>query len=277
MVVNEVRSLITSNVTVSSLSPQGKIIDYKIAQIDASKIVIECNVIKFVEWTRTNKHASCWYSEDIAKSDILQRSMTKALKKSCHHDAHVIHLNQPATNECHQFVEFVSSHTSDNIISGFCLHSFAVFHSGINNNTIVTCLLTARHHILSNMLDCLLQLIQSNQKMLGLTGLLILTNSHLGGGISLGPWSQKACEAMGFDTETLTQDWEVMGICSFGIEANKIIPLVWHGDSYSWAKYGHHILHSSFSGEMTMGLERGFCNCLLSFLCINLDGLLGYN
>jgi hypothetical protein len=77
---------------------------------------------------------------------------------------------------------------------------------------------------------------------------------------------------MGFNTETLTQDQEVMGISSFGIEAHNIIPLVWYGDSYSWAKYGHHILHSSFLQETTIGLERGFCNCLLSFLHTNLDG-----
>ncbi len=105
---------------------------------------------------------------------------------------------------------------------------------------------------------------------------MILTNSHIGGDVSLQPWSQKVYEAMGFDTNTLTQDWEVMGIGSFGIEAHNIIPLVWYGDSYSWAKYGHHILHSSFSQETTMGHEQGFCNCLLSFLCTNLDGLLGF-
>ncbi len=54
------------------------------------------------------------------------------------------------------------------------------------------------------MQDHLLQLIQLNQKMFGITGLLILTNSHIGGDVSLQPWSQKAYEAMGFDTKTLT-------------------------------------------------------------------------
>ncbi len=80
-----------------------------------------------------------------------------------------------------------------------------------------------------------------------MTGSLILTNSHIGGDISLQPWSQSAYKAMGFNTDTLTQDREVMGSSIFGIEAQNIIPLVWYGDSYSWAKYGHHILHSSFS------------------------------
>jgi hypothetical protein len=81
---------------------------------------------------------------------------------------------------------------------------------------------------------------------------------------------------MGFNTDMLTQDRSVMGISTFGIEAQNIIPLVWYGDPYSWAKYGHHVLHSSFLQETTMGLERGFRNCLLSFLHTDLDGLLGF-
>jgi hypothetical protein len=94
-------------------------------------------------------------------------------KKSCHHDADLSYLNQPAINKRHQFVGFVSAHTSDNSLSSFCLHCFAVFHCDINSNTIVTCLVTARHHILSNMQDHLLQLIQLNQKKFGITGSLI--------------------------------------------------------------------------------------------------------
>ncbi len=101
MALNEVRSLITSEMTFSSLSPQSKIINTMIAQISASKVVTECNDIKFVEWTKTNKHASFWYSEDIAKSEICQWSITKAIKKSCHHDANLSYLNQPAINKGH--------------------------------------------------------------------------------------------------------------------------------------------------------------------------------
>jgi hypothetical protein len=167
--LTEVRSLITSKMTLFSSSPQSKIINTTIAQIDTSKVVTDCDNIKFVEWTKTNKHSSFWYSEDIAKSEILQRSITKAIKKFCHHDANLSYLNQPAINKQHQFVGFVSAHTSDNSISGFCLHSFAVFHCDVNGNTIVTCLVTDRHHILSNMQDRLLQLIQLNQKKFGIT------------------------------------------------------------------------------------------------------------
>jgi hypothetical protein len=68
IVMTDVRCLITSKMNLFSLSPQGKIINTTIAQINASKVVTECNDIEFVEWTKTNKHASFWYSEDIAKS-----------------------------------------------------------------------------------------------------------------------------------------------------------------------------------------------------------------
>ena len=83
----------------SSLSPQGEIINTTIAQINASKVVTKCDDIKFVEWTKANKHASFWHSEDIAKSEILQWSITKAIKKSCRHDADLSYLNQPAINK----------------------------------------------------------------------------------------------------------------------------------------------------------------------------------
>jgi hypothetical protein len=105
--------------TLFSSSPQGKIINTTMAQINASKVVTECNDIEFVEWVKTNKHASFWYSEDIAKSEILQRSITKAIKKFCHHDADLSYLNQPAINKRHQFVGFVSAHTSNSSLSGF--------------------------------------------------------------------------------------------------------------------------------------------------------------
>jgi hypothetical protein len=51
---------ITSKMTLSSSSPQGKNINTTILQINASKVVTECDNIEFVEWTKTNKHASFW-------------------------------------------------------------------------------------------------------------------------------------------------------------------------------------------------------------------------
>jgi hypothetical protein len=186
-------------------------------------------------------------------------------KKSYHHDANLSYLNQSAINKRHQFVGFISAHTSNNSLSSFCLHSFAVFHCDVNGNTIVTCLVMARHHILLNMQDHLLQLIQLNQKKIGITGSSILTNSHIGGDISLQPWSQNAYKVMGFNTDMLTQDWEVMGFIIFGIEAQNIIPLVWYSDSHSWAKYGHLILHSSFHRKGQWVLREDFATVCFHF------------
>ena len=67
-----------------------------------------------------------------------------------------------------QFVGFVSSHTTANTLKCFHLHSFAVFHrhkgkspyEASKDSSIVTCLLTARDHILTNMQDRVLQMLQ---------------------------------------------------------------------------------------------------------------------
>ncbi len=50
-------------------------------------------------------------------------------------------------------------------------------------------------------------------------------------------------EAMGFDVTQLTQDEEQS---LFTIKTNMPIPMLVHGgDSFQWAKYGHHILPSN--------------------------------
>jgi hypothetical protein len=61
---------------------------------------------------------------------------------------------------CNQFNGFVSSHKKGNVLVSFHIHSFAVFHSEEVPSTIVTCLLTARNHILLNMQDQILQVVQ---------------------------------------------------------------------------------------------------------------------
>ncbi len=44
---------------------------------------------------------------------------------------------------------------------------------------------------------------------------------------------------MGFDVTQLTQDEEQS---LFTIKTNMPIPMLVYGDSFQWAKYGHHIL-----------------------------------
>ena len=52
----------------------------------------------------------------------------------------------------------VLSHRTGNVLKYFHIHSFAVFYTNKWNCTIVTCILTSRVHILSNMQDRVLQL-----------------------------------------------------------------------------------------------------------------------
>jgi hypothetical protein len=46
------------------------------------------------------------------------------------------------------------------LLTSFHIHSFVVFHTDLQKNTIVTCTLTSRNHTMSNMQDQLLQLMQ---------------------------------------------------------------------------------------------------------------------
>ncbi len=58
----------------------------------------------------------------------------------------------------------ISCTYSNPIVTGGRKHthtySSVVFHTDLQKNTIVTCILTAQNHIMSNMQDCLLQLMQ---------------------------------------------------------------------------------------------------------------------
>jgi hypothetical protein len=57
--------------------------------------------------------------------------------------------------------------------------------------------------------------------------------------IYLSPSSLDGYEAMGFDVTQLTQDKKQS---LFTIKTNMPIPMLVYGDSFQWAKYGHHIL-----------------------------------
>ncbi len=52
------------------------------------------------------------------------------------------------------------------------------------------------------------------------------------------------------------------------------IPMLVYGDSFQWAKYGHHILPSSLdlTSHNKASLHQPFWNSLIEFLCTDLDG-----
>jgi hypothetical protein len=81
---------------------------------------------------------------------------------------------------------------------------------------------------------------------------------------------------MEFDVLQLTQDEEQS---LFTLNTNKPIPMLVYGDSFQWAKYGHHILPLSLdlTSNDKAGLHRPFWNFLIEFLCTELDGNLSSN
>jgi hypothetical protein len=64
------------------------------------------------------------------------------------------------TMKKNQFDGFVSSHKKGTLLTLFQSHSLVVFHTDLQKNSIVTCILTAQNHILSDMQDWLLQIMQ---------------------------------------------------------------------------------------------------------------------
>jgi hypothetical protein len=70
----------------------------------------------------------------------------------------------------------------------------------------------------------------------------VITNHIIGEEFCLGQTSIDGYKAMGFDVTQLTQDEEQS---LFTIKTDMPIPMFVYGDSFQWAKYGHHIPPSS--------------------------------
>jgi hypothetical protein len=139
----------------------------------------------------------------------------------------------------------------------------------------VTCILTAQNHIMSNMQDPLLQLMQSTQYHHSSLFSTVITNEFIGEDFYLSQLSMDDYEAIGFDVTQSTQDEEQS---LFTIKTNMPIPMVVYGDSFQWAKCGHHILPSylDLTSHNKAGLHQTFRNSLIEFLRTDLDGNLGF-
>ncbi len=138
----------------------------------------------------------------------------------------------------------------------------------------MTCILTARNHIMSNMKDCLLQNMQLMQYCHVSSFSTVITNHFIGEDFYLIQHSMDGYEAMGFDVTQSTQDEEQS---FFTLKTNMPIPMLVYGDSFQWAKYGH-ILPSNLdlTSQNKTGLHQTFRNSLIEFLHTDLDGNLGF-
>jgi hypothetical protein len=162
--------------------------------------------IELVDWTTTNKFARLWFCEDIHHSSILKLAIKKAIQKSPNWNLSNKLFEDDSNDEKNQFVGFVSSHKKGTLLTSFHIHSFVVFHTDLQKNTIVTCILTSRNHMMSNMQDQLLQLVQLIQYCHASLFSTIITNKFIGEEFCLGQTSIDGYEAMGFDVIQLTQD-----------------------------------------------------------------------
>jgi hypothetical protein len=120
--------------------------------------VVKSDDIEFFDWSL---HISCscayfWSCDDIGKCLMLKVAIERAIKKSPHYDLAGNLFNVDHGIRKHQFVGFILSYMRFNVLTLFHLHSFVTYYTDSNSNTVVTCSLTTRHHILSNMQDCLM-------------------------------------------------------------------------------------------------------------------------
>jgi hypothetical protein len=120
------------------------------------------------------------------------------------------------------------------------------------------------------MQDQLLQLMQLIQYCHVSLFSTIITNEFIGEEFFLGQTSINGYEAMVFDITQLTQDEEKN---LFSIKTDMPIPMLVYGDSFQWAKYGHHILPSSLdlTSHNKGSLHQTFQNSLIEFLRTDLD------
>jgi hypothetical protein len=167
-------------------------------------------------------------------------AIKKAVNKTEHHNKErgFVCDESHDDGQVDQFVGFVTSHRTLNIVTCFHIHSFVVFHT-LNNDTIVTCMLTARSHILSNMQDRVLQIMQLIQFCHSFKFSVTITNNFIGDNVDITKWSLAGYKAMRFDVTPLTQDTG-QNLFSFGTEYP--IPVAFYYDCYTWAKYGKIIL-----------------------------------
>jgi hypothetical protein len=172
---------------------------------------------------------------------------------------------------------FVSSHTREgNYLVGFHPSSFVIFRTDLKySNTIVVCTLTSCHHILSNMQDQLLQLIQIFQYLHhNIKFQLLITSKVVGDDVRLQYWSRLAYSTIGFDTSTLTQDCN--NIRFFGIKTDYPIPMFQYGNLFTWAKYGYIILHPDLTHTVLSGLDKTYRKTISTFLQTDVRGIMNF-
>jgi hypothetical protein len=157
--VNDLRLQIDSKKTLSAIYHHGQTFNTNIAKVQAKHVFIWLlDDIELFDWTPENRFSRLWFCEDIYQSSILKLAIKEVIQKSTNANLSSKLFQDDSNNETNQFVGCISSHKKGTLLTSFHIHSFVVFHTDLQKNTIVTFILTAQNHIMSNMQDCLLNL-----------------------------------------------------------------------------------------------------------------------
>ncbi len=138
----------------SCIDHKAKTFNTNIAKVPAQNVVFwPLEDIELVDWTTTNKFARLWFCEDIHCSSILKLAIKKTNQKSPNWNSSSKMVEDDSNDEKNEFVVFVFSHKKGTLLTFFRIHSFVVFHTDLQKNTIVTCTLASRNRMMSNMQD----------------------------------------------------------------------------------------------------------------------------
>ncbi len=269
--LNDVRIQKSTNSTVSALW-NGKSQNIFIGQVKASSVVVECDEIDFFDWSHHNSCAYFWSCDDIGKCPMLKVAIERAIEKSPHYDLAGNLFNVDHGMYKYQFVGFVSSYIWYNVLTLFHLHKFVTFYTDSDSNTVVTFSLTTRHHILSNMQDCLIQLLQLMQFWKNESFSLKLTNIIIGSDVKIDQDSIHGYIGLGFDMSNFNEDGSD-DVYTFGISMS--IHMVQYCDSFTWPKYSRHLFPNDLpkmrKSKMN-NVDDLFCQNMIEFLQTDIDG-----
>jgi hypothetical protein len=203
---------------------------------------------------------------------MLKVAIERSIEKSPHYDLAGNLFNVDHGIYKHQFVGFVSSYTWFNVLRLFHLHCFVTFYTDSDSNTVVTCSLTTRHHILSTMQDCLIQLLQLMQFWKNESFSLKLTNTIIGSDVKINQDSIYGYMGLGFDMSNFNEDGSD-DVYTFGISMP--ICMVQYPDSFTWSNYSH-CLFPNDQPKMTISemnnVDDLFHQNMIEFLQTDIDG-----
>jgi hypothetical protein len=142
--MNELRLQIASKNSLSAIDHQCKTFNTNIANIQAKNVLFwPLDDIELVDWTSENRFARFWHCEDIHHSSILKLAIKKAIPKSTHANLSS-KLFQDDSNDEKKSVCWVCVFTQKRHTDDILLYlQLIFFHTDLQKNTIVTCILIA--------------------------------------------------------------------------------------------------------------------------------------